>query len=88
MPAVNVEKRTPPEIAEAKNIYTRQIGGSNKKSCCEVSQSPALWCGDSAVEIGSVVREYDGKLFCVDWWKGNVLSRIPFVGRRELGFKV
>jgi hypothetical protein len=30
------------------------------------------WRGDSAVEIAAVVREYNGTLFCIDWWKGNI----------------
>lgn len=30
------------------------------------------WCGDSAMVLGSVAKKYGGRLYCVDWWKGNV----------------
>lgn len=30
------------------------------------------WCGDSAVVLGKIARERNGKLFCVDWWKGSL----------------
>lgn len=29
------------------------------------------WCGNSAIVLGNIAREKNGKLFCIDWWKGN-----------------
>jgi hypothetical protein len=63
-------------------LYAEQISASEQKlvlrgltKCCAKQGMLALevgsWCGDSAVEIAAVVREYNGRLFCVDWWKGN-----------------
>jgi predicted O-methyltransferase YrrM len=79
---LNSAKNKTPAIAEAKNIYSRQIGGLEQKvvlrglakSCAKQGMlvlEVGSWCGDSAVEIGAVVREYGGKLFCIDWWRGN-----------------
>ena len=41
------------------------------------------WCGDSTMEIGSVVKEKGGILFCVDWWKGSMdtyLEKVAMTG--------
>lgn len=29
------------------------------------------WCGDSTIVIAKVAKEFNGRLFCVDWWKGS-----------------
>lgn len=30
------------------------------------------WAGASTAIIGKVVKENSGRLYCVDWWKGNI----------------
>lgn len=34
------------------------------------------WCGDSAVVLGKIARKHGGHLYCVDWWKGNIGTRL------------
>ncbi len=81
------------KIAETENIYAQQIGVTEQKVVLRgLAKSSARqgmialeigsWCGDSAVEIGHVVREYNGKLFCVDWWKGNAETHLAEAAKR------
>ena len=64
-------------------IFRQQIAVPEKKiilrrlaeSCSRqgmLALEVGSWCGDSAVEIGAIVNSYGGKLFCVDWWRGNI----------------
>src|SRR5580765_2683598 len=41
------------------------------------------WCGDSSVILGTVIREHGGRLFCIDWWKGNAGTELADVAARE-----
>lgn len=41
------------------------------------------WCGDSAVFLGKVAQENGGRLFCVDWWKGNVGTELAEIAAKE-----
>lgn len=41
------------------------------------------WCGDSSVLLAQVVREYGGRLFCIDWWKGNAGTDLADLAARE-----
>jgi predicted O-methyltransferase YrrM len=40
------------------------------------------WCGDSAVVLGKIAKEQGGRLYCVDWWKGNVGTGLESVARK------
>ncbi|MGP0059744.1 MAG: class I SAM-dependent methyltransferase [Beijerinckiaceae bacterium] len=83
MSEVNVAKEKSSKIAEPQNMYRQQIAVPEQKvvlrgltqSCARqgmLGLEVGSWCGDSAVEIGAIVKEFGGKLFCVDWWKGNI----------------
>src|SRR5258708_39989254 len=41
------------------------------------------WCGDSSVILGKVIREHGGRLFCIDWWKGNAGTELADVAAPE-----
>lgn len=41
------------------------------------------WAGDSAIVLGRVAKEYGGKLYCVDWWKGNEGTDLHPIAERE-----
>jgi predicted O-methyltransferase YrrM len=83
MSEVNVAKEKTSKIAEPQNMYRQQIAVPEQKvvlrgltqSCARqgmLGLEVGSWCGDSAVEIGAIVKGFGGKLFCVDWWKGNI----------------
>jgi predicted O-methyltransferase YrrM len=41
------------------------------------------WCGDSTIILGKVAQENGGRLFCVDWWKGNVGTDLEEIAAKE-----
>jgi len=40
------------------------------------------WCGDSTVEIGAEVKKLGGRLYCIDWWKGNPGTNLEGAARQ------
>lgn len=46
------------------------------------------WCGDSAVVIGKVAKRHGGRLFCIDWWKGNVGTDLAIIAGTSDVFSV
>ncbi len=65
-----------------RNIKQQQIQSEEQKTIlCTLAESVSRpgchflevgsWCGDSTVLIGRIAKNDNGKLFCVDWWKGN-----------------
>ncbi|CCQ89773.1 hypothetical protein NITGR_170030 [Nitrospina gracilis 3/211] len=41
------------------------------------------WAGDSTVVLGNVAKEYGGKLYCIDWWKGNEGTPLVDIAAQE-----
>ena len=46
------------------------------------------WCGDSASVFGKVARENDGRLICVDWWRGSDGTDLSLIASAEDVFGV
>ncbi|MBN1788436.1 MAG: class I SAM-dependent methyltransferase, partial [Sedimentisphaerales bacterium] len=40
------------------------------------------WCGDSTVLLGKVAQNHGGRLYCVDWWKGNIDTELAGIAEK------
>ena len=58
------------QLAEEQRTVLRHLAKSVAHESCRMLEIGS-WCGDSTVVLGQVARAYNGKVFCVDWWKGN-----------------
>jgi len=69
---------------EEQHIVLRALAKSAAKPGCDFLEVGS-WCGDSSLVLGEIAREMGGRLFCVDWWKGNVgTDLIDIAAKRDV----
>lgn len=74
-------------------IKSRQITDEQKvvlKTLAESTGKPSLkflevgnWLGESTLVLAKVAKNHFGKLYCVDWWKGNVGTELETIASKE-----
>lgn len=67
------------------SVLRDQITPAQEITLCNLAEKAARdgmrileigsWCGCSSVILGRVARAHDGKLVCVDWWRGRTGER-------------
>ncbi len=58
------------QLAKEQRVVLRQLAKSISHDSCRMLEIGS-WCGDSTIVLGQVARNNNGRLFCVDWWKGS-----------------
>ena len=74
-------------------VNPRQITDEQKvvlKTLAESVGKPSLkflevgnWLGESTLVLAEVAKKHFGKLYCVDWWKGNVGTELETIASKE-----
>ena len=74
-------------------VNQRQITEEQKivlKTLAESVGKPSLkflevgnWLGESTLVLAEVAKQHFGKLYCVDWWKGNVGTDLETIATKE-----
>jgi hypothetical protein len=74
-------------------VNPRQITDEQKivlKTLAESAGKPSLrflevgnWLGESTLVLAEVAKQHFGKLYCVDWWKGNVGTELETIATKE-----
>ena len=74
-------------------VNQRQITDEQKvilKTLAESAGKPSLkflevgnWLGESTLVLAEVAKKHFGKLYCVDWWKGNVGTELETIASKE-----
>jgi methyltransferase family protein len=74
-------------------VKSKQITDQQKivlKTLAESVGKPSLkflevgnWLGESTLVLAEVAKKHFGKLYCVDWWKGNVGTELETIASRE-----
>jgi len=59
------------QLVAQQRLVLRRLAESVAHEGCRLLEVGS-WCGDSAVVLGNVAKRNNGKLFCIDWWKGNI----------------
>lgn len=80
MSGANSKERQLPTYEEA--VVLRTIASSVARRHCRYLEIGS-WCGDSAVILGKSAQENEGRLYCVDWWKGNVGTELAEIAERR-----
>jgi len=74
-------------------VNPRQITDEQKivlKTLAESVGKPSLkflevgnWLGESTLVLAELAQKHSGKLYCVDWWKGNVGTELETIASKE-----
>lgn len=67
--------------SEEQKIVLRTFAESVARKNCKFLEVGS-WCGDSSIILENVVKKYDGYLFCVDWWKGNIGTELQEIASK------
>ena len=84
---------------ETDDIREKQMGSQEQKAVLEALADVAAgqgctfleigsWCGESSAILGKVAKNKNGKLFCIDWWKGNTGMELEQIAKRSDIFSV
>jgi len=58
------------QIVPEQQVVLRTLAESVARQECKFLEIGS-WAGDTACVLGHVARKNNGRLFCVDWWKGS-----------------
>lgn len=68
--------------SEEQRIALRQLTEAAAKPFCKFLEVGS-WCGDSTIILAKVAKQYNGLVFCIDWWKGNVGTELLEIATHE-----
>ncbi|MBF0518201.1 MAG: class I SAM-dependent methyltransferase [Nitrospirae bacterium] len=57
--------------AEEQKVVIQTLADSVTGEGCRILEIGS-WCGESSVILGTIAKKKNGRLFCIDWWRGNV----------------
>lgn len=68
------------------SVFERQILDNQliilEELCSTVAKKDCMfleigsWLGDSTIPLAKIAKANNGKLFCIDWWKGNPATKL------------
>ncbi len=84
---------------EPTDIREKQMGSQEQKAVLDALAVAAAgqgstfleigsWCGESSAVLGKVAKNKNGRLFCIDWWKGNTGMELEQIAKRSDIFSV
>ncbi len=73
--------------AEEQKVILRTLANSVTEKGCNILEIGS-WCGESSTVLGKIAKEKKGRLFCIDWWKGNIGMELEHIAKRVDIFSV
>ena len=72
----------PKQITDEQKVVLRTLAESVGKPSLNFLEI-GNWLGESTLVLAEVAKKHFGKLFCVDWWKGNVGTELEIIASKE-----
>lgn len=87
---MNLEKmeiREKQIAVEEQKVILYTLANSATEKGCNILEIGS-WCGESSTVLGKIAKRKNGRLFCIDWWKGNVGMELEQIAKNHDIFSV